>query len=88
MVASLCIERENCIKITYPALTSLETLDLSKNQIADISPLAALSGMEVLWLSENQIADTSPLAAVTGLDRRHQPACRADGPGPQGIVFH
>ena len=42
-------------------LTGLTELDLSYNQISDISPLKALTNLETLWLSSNPITDYSPL---------------------------
>ena len=47
--------------------SSLIRLDLSYNQISDISPLAGLSRLTWLNLSGNQISDISPLAGLTGL---------------------
>jgi Leucine-rich repeat (LRR) protein len=48
-------------------LTKLERLDLSGNEITDVSPLAGLTNLESLWLDENQISDLSPLKGLTNL---------------------
>ena len=50
------------------ALTNLEELWLSDNQIVDVSPLAALTNLEEVDLSANQIVDVSPLAALTNME--------------------
>ena len=49
-------------------LTQLEVLQLYKNQITDVSPLAKLTQLEELHLWENQITDVSPLANLTQLE--------------------
>ena len=48
-------------------LTSLSSLDLSSNQIAEVGPLAGLTGLSEVYLGGNKIADVSPLAGLTGL---------------------
>ena len=48
-------------------MTGLETLDISHNQVHDLSPLAGLTGLETLDISHNQIQDFSPLAELTHL---------------------
>ena len=48
-------------------LTNLEDLDLSYNEITDLSPLADLTNLEDLDLSSNEITDLSPLARLTNL---------------------
>ena len=50
---------EFCVNVT--------ALDLSNNQITDITPLASLGKLSRLVLSQNQIQDISPLAGLTGL---------------------
>jgi Leucine-rich repeat (LRR) protein len=45
----------------------LERLNLSGNQISDISPLAGLANLIVLRLPSNQISNLSPLSALTKL---------------------
>ena len=40
-------------------------LDLSKNQIADVTPLALLTDLMVLRLEDNLIADVTPLSRLT-----------------------
>ena len=49
------------------ALTSLEWLNLGKNEIVDVSPLSALTSLEGLILRSNEIEDVSPLSALTSL---------------------
>ena len=47
-------------------------LDLSNNQITDISPLAGLTNLTnfgLLNLGRNKISDLSPLAGLTNLER-------------------
>ncbi|MGB7895415.1 MAG: leucine-rich repeat protein, partial [Microcoleus sp.] len=48
-------------------LSSLATLDLSRNQIGDIKPLASLTNLKKLYLSFNKITDIKPLASLTNL---------------------
>jgi uncharacterized repeat protein (TIGR02543 family) len=48
-------------------LTNLTSLDLSHNQISDVSPLAKLTKLTDLDLSWNQISDVSPLSRLTKL---------------------
>ncbi len=48
--------------------TGLEHLDLQKNNISDISPLAGLTQLEALYLDGNNISDVSPLAGLTKLE--------------------
>jgi len=45
----------------------LTYLDLSWNQISDISPLANLTSLTVVGLEYNQISDISPLVENAGL---------------------
>ncbi|MCP0887837.1 MucBP domain-containing protein [Ligilactobacillus sp. WILCCON 0076] len=47
--------------------TSLTSLNISGNQISDISPLAKLSSLTDLNLSDNQISDISPIANLKSL---------------------
>jgi len=42
-------------------------LNLSNNQIKDVSPLAGNTKVDCLWLDNNQIVDVSPLATMPGL---------------------
>ena len=59
------------------SLTNLGWLDLSCNQISDISPLASLTNLTKLALSDNQISDVSPLISLTNLseiDLQNNPA--------------
>ncbi|MEF8756274.1 MAG: PKD domain-containing protein [Accumulibacter sp.] len=48
-------------------LRHLHTLDLSSNQLQDISALSALSDLEVLLLSGNRITDVTPLSKLEKL---------------------
>ena len=51
--------------------SSLLVLSLSKNQIADVGPLANLTNLRQLHLNDNQIADVGPLANLTNLESLH-----------------
>ena len=42
-------------------------LELGRNQITDLKPLAELKGLHLLVLVENQITDLMPLAGLTKL---------------------
>src|SRR6476646_9478784 len=48
-------------------LSTLTSLDLSNNQIADLQPLSSLTNLTILILSNNQIADLQPLSSLTHL---------------------
>lgn len=48
-------------------LTNLTDLDLSENEISDLTPLSELKNLEHLNLRSNQITDVSPLAELTNL---------------------
>ena len=48
-------------------LTQLESLDLGKNQISDLKPLAGLTELKYLYLWGNQVRDVSPLAGLVNL---------------------
>ena len=43
-------------------LTKLVSLDLSNNQISDVTPLGGLSSLNYLYLAGNQVTDISPLS--------------------------
>ena len=45
----------------------LKKLDLTDNQIVDITPLATLTEVDSLALTDNQIVDVTPLSGLTGL---------------------
>jgi hypothetical protein len=47
---------------------NLETLDLSSNEIVDLSPLSELKNIRNLYLVDNKIQDVSPLASLTSLE--------------------
>ena len=49
-------------------LTQLTNLDLSGNQISDVSPLAGLTKLTKLNLSNNNITDLTPLAELKKLE--------------------
>ena len=57
----------NLIRLEH--CTSLTELDLSDNQISDISPLGNLTSLTSLALYSNQISDISPLASLANLER-------------------
>ena len=48
-------------------LTSLTSLDLSRNLITDITALSGLTSLSVLNLSHNSITDFQPLLGNAGL---------------------
>ena len=54
-------------------------LDLSSNQIINLTPLANLSNLHWLDLSDNQITDLAPLAGLTKL----KTLFHADNPIPK-----
>jgi hypothetical protein len=52
-------------------MTGLESLDISRNAVTDVSPLAALTHLATLSMRDNQVADLAPLTgleALRGLD--------------------
>jgi hypothetical protein len=49
-------------------LTALQWLDLSKTQIADLTPLIGLTALKSLYLSETQVVDLTPLNGLTALE--------------------
>ena len=58
-----------CRDITPLAgLVSLQSLDLSHNQISDLAPLRYLTNLEELSVGDNQIRDLAPLAGLTNID--------------------
>ena len=48
-------------------LSTLTFLDLTNNQVADITPLSSLTNLTDLDLTNNQIADITPLSSLTKL---------------------
>jgi len=49
-------------------MKNLEVLDLSRNQISDLSPLSGLTSLKVLFLYDNKrVSDLSPLSKLTNL---------------------
>ena len=51
--------------------TGLESLDLSKNQISDLTPLANLIGLNSVALGKNRISNIAPLANLVSLRELH-----------------
>ena len=54
----------------YPplaAMTEMNSLYLSYNQIGDVSPLEGMTRMIRLHLTDNQVSDISPLVANPGI---------------------
>ena len=49
--------------------TALDTLNLTKNLITDVTPLASLTNLKALSLTQNSITDLQPLASLTNLKR-------------------
>ena len=47
--------------------TALDTLELRRNAITDVTPLASLTNLRVLHLWGNDVEDLSPLAGLTNL---------------------
>jgi len=69
------------VSLSASEMSHLIWLDLSKNQIQDISALEGLGGLISLDLSCNRISEIGPLAGLThthALDLRHNPLnCKA-----------
>ncbi len=63
-------------------LTNLETLDLSKNAVQELSPLSGLLRLQKLDLSENRITEVTPLSGAVALDRLTLPGNRISDPRP------
>ena len=51
------------------SFVNLQSLNLGRNEIGDISPLIGLASLTVLDLEDNQVSDISPLASLTNLTR-------------------
>jgi len=67
-ITKLVAEERNIVELTgLEYCVNLEYLDLSKNSIGDISPLAGLTGLQILHIHQNTISDISPLAGLTAL---------------------
>jgi hypothetical protein len=49
--------------------SALERLDLSRNAISDLTPLAGLQSLRSLYLRDNQVLSASALMDLAGLDR-------------------
>jgi Leucine-rich repeat (LRR) protein len=45
-------------------LTNLTYLDLTNNQVSNLTPLAGLTNLGILYLDDNQVSDLSPLAQI------------------------
>ncbi len=52
-------------------LRSLQVLNLSNNQLTDVSPLNDLTSLKELNLAHNQLTDVSPLSCLTSLQKLH-----------------
>ncbi|NLE12229.1 MAG: leucine-rich repeat domain-containing protein, partial [Clostridiales bacterium] len=61
---------------------NLESLDLSQNAIADITPLAGLTKLTLLVLDGNPVADIAPLGALTNLKVLAMSGCAAQDYSP------
>ncbi len=71
-VVGLDLKTNNCkgeLPLEFGDLTALEELDLSSNEISDVSSLSNLTGLRSLDLGSNSISDISPLANLTNLRR-------------------
>ena len=69
-VVSIDLKTNNCegdLPLELGDLTALEVLDLSSNEISDLSPLSDLTGLRSLNLSSNNISNLSPLTNLTNL---------------------
>jgi internalin A len=58
---------KNC-KLADRQLKTLTDLDLDRNEISDLKPLAGLTKLTTLYLGSNQISDMKPLAGLTNLN--------------------
>jgi hypothetical protein len=47
---------------------NVNSLDLSRNRISELRPLAGLTNLQTLMLADNEISDVDPLAALEGLE--------------------
>lgn len=61
---------------------NLESLDLSLNEIADITPLASLTKLKILVLSGNPVTDITPLHALSALKVLVMSDCAAQDYSP------
>ena len=48
--------------------TNLETLELRKNQISDLSPVSGLKSLKEAWIEGEMIADLSPFVGLANLE--------------------
>ena len=48
--------------------TNLETLELRKNQMSDLSPLSGLKSLKEAWIEGETVSDLSPFAGLTDLE--------------------
>lgn len=60
------LQDEDIISLKH--MTNLISLDLSGNQISDLTPLSGLKDLEWLKLSNNQISDLNPLSGLKDLE--------------------
>ena len=47
--------------------TNLRRINISHNQVSDISPVAGLIGLRELWITDNPVSDISPVRGLTKL---------------------
>jgi len=60
-------QQKDLSKIKFNELERIMFLDLSGNQLIDISPLKELEQLEILVLNTNQLSDSSPLKELNNL---------------------
>lgn len=58
-------------ELTEADLRGVQFLDLSRQELTDIAPLAQLTGLQDLRIGFNRIGNLWPLAKLTGLTRLH-----------------
>lgn len=63
-------------------LTGLKVLDLSRNQVRDISPLSNLTGLQDLELDDNPVENLAVLANLTNLTKLNLSNCRLESITP------
>ena len=63
-------------------LTTLQWLNLTRTQIADLGPLKGLTALQSLSLSSTQVADLGPLKGLTALQSLDLSGTRAADLGP------
>ena len=69
-ITVLDIRNKGIIDLTGMEIaTSLQTLWLTDNQVADVSTLSGLTTLTMLWLENNNVLDISGLSTLTNLER-------------------